>query len=229
MYVDFKEEATMQPGFGNGLLWMMSGIMMGLLVGLAMYYFANRGVPSVTTANASPSEQSTSPAKNTDLTGLAKVGSAFGEDKDANDPANLMVASLVDKNDKEEVIERPNFSYYAVLPDLNVPVQTIHNPNPPAKTAQKKPKKDKVINTATATTGSSDFILQVASYRKRNQADRTRGRLKRKGMRAYVQERKIKGRTWFRVMVGPVNSKKLKNWKATVASLGHKPLIIPIK
>lgn len=222
MYVDFKEEATMQPGFGNGLLWMMSGIMMGLLVGLAMYYFANRGVPSVATANASPSEQSSTPTKNT---GLAKVGSAFGEEKDANDPANLMVASLVDKNDREELIERPNFSYYAVLPDLNVPVQTIHNP--PEKKAQKESKKDKVINTATA--GSSDFIFQVASYRKRDQADRTRGRLKRKGMTSYVQKRRIKGKTWFRVMAGPVESKKLNNWKANIASLGHKPLIIPIK
>ncbi len=226
MYVDFKEEATMQSGFGNGLLWMMSGIMMGLLVGLAMYYFANRGVPSVTSANASPSEQTTTTAKNTDL---PKVGSAFGDDKDATDPANIMVASLVDKTNEEEVIERPNFSYYAVLPDLNVPVQTIHNP--PTKKATKKPKNEKptTVTVATAATGNADFILQVASYRKRDQANRTKGRLKRKGMRSYVQKRKIKGKTWFRVMAGPVDAKKLNNWKATVASLGHKPLIIPIK
>ena len=224
MYVDFKEEKTMQPGFGNGLLWMMSGIMMGLLVGLAMYYFANRGVPSVASANASPCEKSITTAKNT---GLAEVGSAFGADKDANDPANIMVASLVDRNDKEELIERPNFSYYAVLPDLNVPVQTIHNP--PAKKVKKEPKKDKVINTAKATAGSSDFIFQVASYRKRDQADRTRGRLKRKGMTSYVQKRRVKGKTWFRVMAGPVESKKVDNWKENIASLGHKPLIIPVK
>ena len=224
MYVDFKEEATMQPGFGNGLLWMMSGIMMGLLIGLAMYYFANRGVPSVTTANASPSTQSATSEKTTEF---AKVGSAFGDDKDKNDPNNIMVASLVDKHHEEDVVERPNFSYYAVLPDLNVPIQTIHNP--PAKKVVKKNSKPAKTKKVAATTGSSDFVLQVASYRKRDQANRTRGRLKRKGMRSYVQKRRIKGKTWFRVMAGPVDSKTLKNWQATVASLGHKPIVIPIK
>ncbi|HIO93129.1 MAG TPA: hypothetical protein EYG68_09865 [Leucothrix mucor] len=225
MYVDFKEETTMQSGFGNGLLWMMSGIMMGLLVGLAMYYFANRGVPSVETASASQSEQSSTPAKSSALT---KVGSAFGSSDEEKDPADVMAASLIDKNQKEEVIKRPNFSYYAVLPDLNVPVQTIHNP-PAKKEAKATVQSDKLVEEALAKAGSSDFILQVASYRKRNQAERTKGRLKRKGMTSYVQKRRIKGKTWFRVMAGPVGPKKLNNWKATVASLGHKPLIIPIK
>ncbi len=228
MYVDFKEEATIQPGFGNGLLWMMSGIMMGLLVGLAMYYFANRGIVSnvnaanVNTKNASnPTEQATEKDS-----GLKKVSSAFGDTKEVTDPAEKMAASIIDVQHKEEKIERPNFSYYAVLPDLSVPVQTIYNP--PEKKVAKKDKTTKKV-AAVAAGGDSDFVFQVASYRKRDQADRTRGRLKRKGMTSYIQKRRIKGKTWFRVMAGPVKGKKLDNWKATLASLGHKPLIIPIK
>ncbi len=226
MYVDFKEETTIQPGFGNGLLWMMSGIMMGLLVGLAMYYFANRGiVPNVNAANvnttnaSNPTKQAT--AKDS---GLKKVSSAFGDTKEVTDPAEQMAASIIEVQHEEEKIERPNFSYYAVLPDLNVPVQTIYNP-PEKKVA----KKDKTTKKVAAVAGNSDFVFQVASYRKRGQADRTRGRLKRKGMTSYIQKRRIKGKTWFRVMAGPVKGKKLNNWKATLASLGHKPLIIPIK
>jgi cell division protein FtsN len=234
MYVDFKEEATIQPGFGSGLLWMLSGIMMGLLVGLAMYYFANRGIPGVEAANASQETQTaatdnTTPKK----TGFAKdqeVISPFGASIDADDPDEQLVASLIDKNRKEEVKERPSFSYYAVLPDLNVPIQTIHNPvAKKEKTTKADNKKDGNAGKTKIATGKSGYILQVASYRKRNQADRSKGRLKRKGMTAYVEKKNVRGKTWFRVMAGPVESKKLDSWKATVASLGFKPLIYPAK
>ena len=229
MYVDFKEEATMQPGFSNGLLWMLSGVMMGLLVGLAMYYFANRGIPSVEAASASKDIQNNMSADSKGV--FAKdqtVSSPFGESTETDTPDDLMVASLVDKNHKEEVKERPNFSYYAVLPDLNVPVQTIHNPPAVKSTVVDKKDASKVGATAIAG-GKSDFVLQVASFQQRNQADRAKGRLKGKGLSSYVEEKKIKGKTWFRVMAGPVESKKLDNWKATVAALGHKPLVYAVK
>jgi cell division protein FtsN len=234
MYVDFKEEATMQPGFGSGLLWMLSGIMMGLLVGLAMYYFANRGIPSVEAANASQGTQTANTSNTTPKKArFAKdqeVTSPFGASTDADDPNEQLVASLIDKNRKEEIKERPSFSYYAVLPDLNVPIQTIHNPIvKKEKPTKADSKKDKNTEKTKIAAGKSGYILQVASYRKRNQADRSRGRLKRKGMTAYVEKRNVRGKTWFRVMAGPVESKKLDSWKATVASLGFKPLIYPAK
>ena len=262
MYVDFKEEKTAQSGFGNGLLWMLSGVMMGLLAGLAMYYFANRGIPNVEAANASQADSSgqSVEVKNTtaNKSSFAKdkeVISPFGASKDADDPEELMVASLIDKNHKEEVKERPSFSYYAVLPDLNVPIQTIHNPSEKEIREQKEKEEKKKQaqlaaeeggeentakdssqekvkaedSTAKSVAGKSAYLFQVASYRKRHQADRTRGRLKGKGMRSYVEKRSVRGKTWFRVMAGPVGSKKLENWKASIASLGHKPLIFPVK
>ena len=257
MYVDFKEEKTTQSGFGSGLLWMLSGVMMGLLAGLAMYYFANRSISNVEAASPSLMNLSeeTTEVKNTSInkSTFAKdkeVISPFGASKDADDPEELLVASLIDKNYKEEIKERPSFSYYAVLPDLNVPIQTIHNPSEKEIREQKEKEEQKKRaqltikegvekNTAkensqeeahaTKSTGKSAYLFQVASYRKRHQADRTRGRLRGKGMRSYVEKRNIKGKTWFRVMAGPVESNKLKNWKASIASLGHKPLIFPAK
>jgi cell division protein FtsN len=229
MYVDFKEETTMQAGFGNGLLWMLSGIMMGLLVGLAMYYFANRGISNVEAANASQETQTASAPKKSTFAKDQEVTSPFGASKNADDPDEQLVASLIDKNHKEEVRERPSFSYYAVLPDLNVPIQTIHNPVEKKEKTTKVDNKDKKADKVKVATGKSNYLLQVASYRKRNQADRSRGRLKRKGMTAYVEKRKVRGKTWYRVMAGPVESKKLDSWKTTVASLGFKPLIYPVK
>ncbi len=229
MYVDFKEETTMRTGFGNGLLWMLSGIMMGLLVGLAMYYFANRGISNVEAANASQETKTTNVPKKSTFAKDQEVTSPFGASKNADDPEEQLVASLIDKNHKEEVKKRPSFSYYAVLPDLNVPIQTIHNPIEKKEKTVKTDNKDKKTNKGKAATGKSNYLLQVASYRKRNQADRSKGRLKRKGVTAYVEARKVRGKTWYRVMAGPVESQKLGNWKATVASLGFKPLVYPIK
>lgn len=228
MYVDFKEDTTMRSGFSNGLLWMLSGIMMGLLVGLVMYYLANRGIPSVENANASQDIKAAPKDKASTFAKDQVVETPFGEADKKADPADEMVASLVDKTHTEEVKDRPNFSYYAVLPDLNVPVQTIYNP--PASVKKDKPVKKSVeVEKAIAKTPNGNFVLQVASFKQRNQADRAKGRLKRKGVTSYVQERQVKGKTWYRVMAGPVKSQKLDSWKATVASLGHKPLIFPIK
>jgi cell division protein FtsN len=225
MYVDFKEERARQSGFGSGLLWMLSGIMMGLLVGLAMYYFANRGIPS---AEAASTSQGTSSNTTSSFAKDKKVTSPFGDAKDLDDPEALMTASLVDKNHKEEIKERPSFSYYAVLPDLNVPIQTIHNPIEEKKPKEKIIAKPQVEKTTMAA-GKSGYFLQIASYRQRHQADRAKGRLKRKGMTTYVEKRKVRGKTWFRLMAGPVKAKTLNSWKATVVSLGHKPLVYPAK
>ena len=132
-------------------------------------------------------------------------------DEDSNEPVQNLPYSISfadgspDRNGKTDhegfIYEErvPDTEYYIVFDDFNVQIAT------------------------------SDFFLQVASYRKRDQANLTKGRLKRKGMSSYIQEKRIKGKTWYRVMAGPVDSEQLNYWKTTVTSLGHKPLIIPIK
>jgi len=231
MYIDFKEDTATQSGFSSGLLWMLSGIMMGLLVGLTMYYFANRGIPSIDVANASPQDVSTTESA-TKTSSFAKdrvVTSPFGASDNSNDPDKLMVASLIDKNHKEESRQRPNFSYYAVLPDLNVPIQTIHNPVEKEIKPAKATDDVKTVKKTNLEAGEPTYLLQVASYRKRSLADRSKSRLERKGMTAYVEARKVNSKTWFRVMAGPVNAKDLVDWKATVVSLGHEPLTYSVK
>lgn len=228
MYVDFKEDTSTQSGFSSGLLWMLSGIMMGLLVGLTMYYFANRGIPSIEAANASPQEVSTTQNKTSNFAKDKVVTSPFGAADNSNDPNKLMVASLIDKNHKEGIKERPNFSYYAVLPDLNVPIQTIHNPVE-KKVKPAEANENKTVKKANLVAGKPAYLLQVASYRKRSFADRSQSRLEGKGMTAYVEARKVNGKTWFRVMAGPVGAKELVDWKASVVSLGHEPLTYPVK
>jgi cell division septation protein DedD len=232
MYVDFKEETSRQSGMGGGLLWMLSGIMMGLLVGLVMYYFANRSISSVEAAGVS--------ANHSNYAKDRQVTSPFGVSKDANDPEEMLTASLIDKNHKEEIKERPSFSYYAVLPDLNVPIQTIHNPTKAEEraTAEKKAKAiaraktktvEKTVEKTSIDADKSRYFLQIASYKKRYRANKAKDHLNRKGMTVSVEKTKVRGRTWFRLMAGPIESQTLKIWKAIVISSGHQPLVYPAK
>lgn len=241
MYVDFKEDTAQQSGMGSGLLWMLSGIMMGLLVGLAMYYFANRSISSVEAAGVSQDIKMGSPTNHSNYVKDRQVTSPFGAAKDANDPEAMLTASLIDKNHKEEIKERPSFSYYAVLPDLNVPIQTIHNPT---KKEQERAKakavaaekanaiaitKGKTVEKTSIDADKSRYVLQIASYKKRYRANKAKNQLNRKGMTVYVEQTKVRGRTWFRLMSEPVDSQTLKNWKAIVISVGHQPLVYPAK
>ncbi|MCK5903060.1 MAG: SPOR domain-containing protein [Cocleimonas sp.] len=246
MYVDFKEETEMQSGLGGGLLWMLSGIMMGLLAGLAMYYFSNRGIPSVDAANAAPEGQvaSNDSSKNTADLFNKQVGSAFGQSNQKKAPEDLMVASLIDKNNKkEEVKQRPSFSYYAVLPDLNVPIQTIRNPTPKeiekaeAEKIRKRKERDEALQASlnpetekkeTKAVSDSRYRLQIASFKQRKHANREKRRLKRKGVLSIVEERRIRSRRWYRVITNAIDENQLAEWKSRVEILGHKPLVIPV-
>ena len=67
------------------------------------------------------------------------------------------------------------------------------------------------------------------SKRTIDQANKAKDHLKRKGVTVYVEQTKVRDRTWFRLMAGPIESQTLKNWKAIVVSTGHKPLVYPAK
>lgn len=250
MYKDFKKSETLDTGFtsGNSLLWMFSGIVLGLLVGLGMYFFTNDKIPSISMIDSL--EQ--------------KIQSAQTENP--NQPQSTVAVTekkiVQPTQQKVEEKERKNkFSYYAVLPNLDVPVGSGKPINTSAVAASKAEKK--VNNTiekslsdqyeeavakqnaqannveepvATETVEQEvkkeslgDYLLQVASFKKQSMADKTKGRLSNKGIDAYIQKKKIKGRYWYRVVAGPVDQTNVNSWKNTAEQLGHKPLVISVR
>ena len=52
MQKDFKKAKPTDSGYKSGMVWMLTGVCMGLLVGLSMYFYANRHAPLFATANA---------------------------------------------------------------------------------------------------------------------------------------------------------------------------------
>ena len=249
MYKDFKKSETLDTGFtsGNSLLWMFSGIVLGLVVGLGLYFFTNDKIPSI-----------------------SMIDSLEQKIQSAQKPNQQQAPAVENKINRQQVKtaktvevekERKNkFSYYAVLPNLDVPVGSSKPINTSAaaasvavknmdKTTEKSLSEqyeeavakqnsqdaqpsavEETNNNATENDASiGDYLLQVASFKKQSMADKTKGRLSNKGIDAYIQKKKIKGRYWYRVVAGPVDQTNINSWKSTAEQLGHKPLVISVR
>ncbi|MEE9309828.1 MAG: SPOR domain-containing protein [Cocleimonas sp.] len=231
MYKDFKKSESLDTGFvgGSGILWMFSGIVLGLLVGLGMYYFTNN--------NSSA---------------LSMVGTVQNKIKQAQRTTtpnrNLVSYKKPNTNNQkaEQKARQTKFSYYAVLPTLDVPVdyarpidtslqavdrnqntQKVAQHVDPAKPAQQQ--RNITRNSSKDAVKKGDYLLQVASYKTKNRANLTRGRLTKNGIDAYIQEKKIKGKMWYRVVAGPVGQRSIKSWKNSAEKMGHRPLVISLR
>lgn len=237
MYKDFKKSETLDTGFtsGSSLLWMFSGIILGLLVGLGMYFFSNDKLSSISMIDSLEKK-------------IQKVQTETPASKNLSALPQKKFKNSLNTNTKAVVEERKNkFSYYAVLPNLDVPVSSAKPINTSAAAANSvavskiDTNKEKLIVEQVATAIEEqieepievapigDYLLQVASFKKESMADKTRGRLNNKGIDAYVQKKKVKGRYWYRVVAGPVDQRSVDNWKFTAEKLGHKPLVISVR
>ena len=250
MYKDFKKSETLDTGFtsGNSLLWMFSGIVLGLVVGLGLYFFTNDKIPSISMIDSL--EQKIQSAQKSNQQQTPAI-----ENKKNRQPVNTAKPVAVEKERKNK------FSYYAVLPNLDVPVGSSKPINTSAAAASvavknmdkstekslseqyeeavaKQNSQDTLQPNAVQETNNNatendasigDYLLQVASFKKQSMADKTKGRLSNKGIDAYIQKKKIKGRYWYRVVAGPVNQTNVNSWKSTAEQLGHKPLVISVR
>ncbi len=225
MYKDFKKSESLDTGFvgGSGIMWMFSGIVLGLLVGIGMYYFSNNSASSFSGIESVQRDIKQAQLSQPKLT--------------SKKPATTKRTTKVEPKSREH-----KFSYYAVLPTLDVPVNTAK----PIETrkelisATQKSKKEETIQeiakleneelpALTSVAKSGNYLLQVASYRKKSKANFTRGRLSKKGVEAYIQKKKIKGRLWYRVVAGPVDQNGADAWKTKAEKLGHRPMIISLR
>lgn len=214
MQKDFKAAKPEDSGYKTGMVWMLTGVFMGLLVGLSMYFYANRHAPLFATANAAMVDKD--PAT---LTAEEKAARANAQMTDAlvKNATTTGPTPLPDVLDEPEPKKRAVFSFHAVLPSIDMPVK------PRTVTlAQAEPLTSKQV----ANIGKSgDYMLQVASFRTASQATRSLNKLNGLGVTSNVQKFTSKGKTWYRVLAGPVTENHLPDWKKQVKSLGYNPLV----
>jgi len=209
MQKDFKTAKPAESGYKTGMAWMLAGVFMGLLVGLSMYFYANRHTPSFA-ANIPDKPMS-------ELTHAQRVALSNQQNTDAviTSKETTGPSPLPDVLDEPTPQKRAVFGFHAVLPNIDLPVQ------PRAALAE--------TNVSTRAAQSGDYMLQVASFKSPDQADRSQRKLNQRGVAATVQKYSSKGTTWYRVLAGPVAPVQLEDWKSQVKGLGYDPLVRRIR
>jgi len=229
MYKDFKKSESLDTGFvgGSGILWMMSGIILGLVVGLGMYYFSNNNSSGMSLVE-----------------GVQKKIEKAQQSKPMQYKQDALAKSRVKRTKPKHVEPRKNnFSYYAVLPTLDVPFDSSR----PIDTrdeiilSQKLEKNGALLKVSAKSINAKpeekqtnsrkfgDYLLQVASFKKKSMANAALKRLENNGIEAYVQKKEVRGRDWYRVVAGPIDQHSIGNWKLAAEKLGHRPLIISLR
>lgn len=217
MTKDYKEYNTAhQPG---GYGWMFSGIALGLLVGLGMYFYANYQNSS---ARVDSTEASEPVAFGESGAGQSEGSGGLQEP----DPISMVIESArLEQNDRK----RASFSYYAVLPNLELDVNVK-----PSSRDMKSPEQIAAEQAAEATEKvilkPGMHILQIASFKTEPQARRSQKELKAKGLETRIEKRKIKGKDWYRLFAGPTQDQAdIQAWNSVVTKAGFKPLIVKVK
>jgi cell division protein FtsN len=107
---------------------------------------------------------------------------------------------------------KPRFDFYTLLPEQQVKVETG-----PAKTTSAK----------AVTTDSDQFLLQAGSFKQPADADRRRGELILLGLEARVEETQGDNGRWFRVYIGPFQSRsKMTRARSLTAQQGIDTLLM---
>ena len=211
MQKDFKTAKPTDSGYKTGMVWMLTGVCMGLLVGLSMYFYANRHAPLFATANAAMVAKDPSTLTSAEKTAMANAQTTDALVKQAE---NTGPTPLPEVLDEPEPKKRAIFSFHAVLPNIDMPV---------------KPRTVILAKAEPLNAASGDYMLQIASFRKESQADRSLNKLNALGVNSNVQKFTSKGKTWYRVIAGPVAESRLPDWKKQVKKLGYNPLVRKVK
>jgi cell division protein FtsN len=96
----------------------------------------------------------------------------------------------------------PSFDFYTVLPDQKVP--QVRAPQKPQTAAPVNP----VPNKTTQAAANTQYIIQVAAFKRAQDADKLKAELTLIGFNVTVSTNTIQGVTWHRVTIGPFPSKQ---------------------
>ena len=216
MQKDFKTAKPTDSGYKTGMLWMLAGVFMGLLVGLSMYFYANRHAPIFATANAAMTNQDPDQLSREQKIALANAQTPDAVVANQNEKG---FTALPDVLEEPEPRKRAVFSFHAVLPTIDMPV-------PPRPVAIIAAANEVVQSTPTK---AGDIFLQVASFKTMAQANRSQIKLSGRGVTSRVEKHSSKGKTWYRVLAGPIVEMQLPDWKKQVKNMGYDPLVRKVR
>lgn len=192
-----------------GWLWAIAG----LIGGFALSQYLNHSEPEPVAAVV-PKQTSSQPASS---------GSTSSDG--TNDSSNA--------GDTASQPATPTFEFYTLLPETEViaPNSSTSTPKPTAKASQEAAADDAANQTKQPTPSSGRYMLQAASFRDIDDAERLANRLKDFGLLAKITDVRANGdQIWHRVQVGPYeDTRELSRAQDLMVTQGIEPLMIRLQ
>lgn len=137
------------------------------------------------------------------LIGLG-IATMTGDDEQRTDLSQTSVAGE-DAADGGAAAQR-SFDFYTLLPELEVVIPVdVESVNVEKKS--KKPTSDERTKPDTKPV-EGGYLLQVGSFQQSEEASSLKTHLSRLGVNANIQSVNVNDSTWYRVRIGPVDSRK---------------------
>lgn len=139
------------------------------------------------------------------------------------------------EKDKAGTVPKPQFSFYTVLPEMEVLVSdeevNRRARQPAIAVAQPAPAAQAQTPPPPAPTQSESLLLQVAAFKKPEEADRMKAKLALLGVTSDVQSVSINNEAaFYRVRVGPFNNAaKLKDVRERLKANGYDSVVVRLK
>ncbi|HHL18584.1 MAG TPA: SPOR domain-containing protein [Thiothrix sp.] len=137
------------------------------------------------------------------------------------------ISVVIDNSRKEQTEKkRAIFSYYAVLPNLELDVTV----QPSEHDTQELPQTTTTV-TEKLILKPGSYILQLASFRTIAQANQAQSHLSKKSLETHIEKKVIRGKTWYRLFMGPTEDEStLSSWKTAIVQVGgYQPIAVKIK
>ena len=153
-----------------------------------------------------------------------------------NDRATAQVAQQSQPAElKRQERPKPKFDFYSLLPEEEVVVPAERKPEPVALPTPGQQTPAQVANAAApaaipvpqTSAGPNSYVIQVASFRANNDAERLKAQLALLGVQTSVQAATTaNGQTYYRVRTGAFAKADAAALQAKLKSKGHKPLMM---
>ena len=234
MTKDFKKQPGNSKGLSQyGMGWMLGGVAIGLLAGLALYNLSN-GSQTETTSSTSTVQATTETTEATASPSVAPTNSSM-MDKPADNNAPALQSTSARE---DETTENPVFSYHAVLPQMEVSLPIAIEEaasraerKQKAETKKAPPAATQKAEAPTTTTppvkmGKTNGF-QLGAYKSEAQAASLKAKLSSSGLNTRVDKAEVNGKTVFRVRLGPATDQDMFNkWQQTLSGMGISPMAV---
>lgn len=192
-----KKKAGSLPGW----VWMLGGLAIGLFIAFLVFLNNNTpkskkdGLGQVISQTMQEINQEASKALGNDEKAKPKHKES---DKEKDKTAPNSKDKSRDTAEATPAKPAPKFDFYYILPEMEVAV-------PDQELAKASSSKDKPLDANTS------YILQAASFKNHDEADRLKAKLALSGVDASIQSVTINNDAWYRVRVGPFKDVALLN------------------